>query len=313
VLLMGFNRPHLLRRVIGSLRAIEPPSLYLAVDGPRTSHVMDAELCSQSERLVEEIDWECDIHTKIETENLGCRRAVSSAISWFLSTNDFGVILEDDCVPHPDFFRFCAEMNDRFADNECVGTVSGNWFLGTRWRNDSDYVFSRYPLIWGWATWNRAWAHYDDEMDHWPQLRETDWLLGIANGHDDSARYWTDIFDRCYRGEVDSWAYRWTYSSWRSGLMSVTPTKNLVSNIGFGEDATHTRDTRNSRSAVPAEPLGAEIVGPMRGWPNSLVDRSTDDIVYSTSFRLPAWRRGFHRLVAPNVRASLRRRFETLK
>jgi hypothetical protein len=149
------------------------------------------------------------------------------------------IVLEDDCLPHPTFFRFCEELLERYRDDERIMAISGDNFQFGRQRSKYSYYFSRYPHCWGWATWRRAWQHYDGDMDLWPVIREGRWLEDVLEGKR-AVAYWTRIFNRTYDGDINSWAYAWTLSCWAQSGLTALPNVNLVSNIGFGVAATHT-------------------------------------------------------------------------
>lgn len=212
----------------------------MAADGPRHDRPAEQMLCQQARQVVmDAIDWPCELHTNFRAQNLGCKRAVSSAITWFFDHVEAGIILEDDTIPNQSFFRYCEEMLEIYKDDERVGVISGNNFQAESYTPNQSYYFSLYTYIWGWASWRRAWRKYDLEMKDWPQLRDQGWLLDLHQNIE-TARYWAVQFERMYQGLIDTWDYAWTYSCWRSGMLSALPSRNLVTNIGFRADATHT-------------------------------------------------------------------------
>lgn len=281
VLLLIFNRPNLTQKVFQQIRQARPRQLFIAADGPRYNVPEDKELCAQARQIVDMVDWECQIHTLFRDTNLGCKRAVSSAIDWFFEHIEAGIILEDDCLPHPTFFRFCAELLNRYRDDERIMVISGtNFLLGRRFTPYS-YYFSRYNGIWGWATWRRAWQHYDSEMKQWPTLRSTSWLLDI-HGDRVIATYWRNIFDRTYAGKIDSWGYQWLFSCWAQNGLAIHPEEvNLVSNIGFGKAATHTKGNESRVANLPV----AAMQFPLRH-PSFVVRcREADSLTFNIAFR----------------------------
>ncbi|RYZ31706.1 MAG: hypothetical protein EOP49_38580, partial [Sphingobacteriales bacterium] len=231
VLLLLFNRPHYAFEVISALEAARPAQIYVAVDGPRAGHPTDAENVEKCLALVAQIDWPCRIEILKRDENLGCGRAVSEAISWFFEHEPMGIILEDDCVPTPAFFRFCAEMLLRYQNDERVMHITG-----TRWNEEypieQSYFFTAIGHIWGWATWRRAWQHYDFRMSTWPSERYTKIIAQHFPAHR-HVLYWESNFDTVYhQTEKHTWDYQWQYTLFRNGGLSVTPRKNLIQNIG---------------------------------------------------------------------------------
>lgn len=254
VLLLIFNRPDPTAQVFAAIRATRPARLYVAADGPRLDRPGEAERCARAREIATAVDWPCEVHTLFRDANLGCKRAVSGALDWFFGEEEAGMVLEDDCLPHPDFFRFCDVLLERHAEDERVSVITGDNFQRGRRRGDASYYFSRYNHCWGWASWRRAWRLYDGELSFWPDWKTSaDWRERIPDAVE--RRYWEGIFDRVARGEIDSWAYPWTASLWYRGGLTATPNVNLVTNIGFGEEATHTRGAVK-RHIVPRVALG---------------------------------------------------------
>lgn len=252
VLLLTFNRPDLTKAVMERIREAEPPALFVAADGPRPSHEDDERLCAESREVATDVNWDCEVRTLFRDENLGCKEAVGSAITWFFENVEAGIILEDDCLPHPSFFPYCAELLDRYSDDDRIFTISGNNYQKGEQRTDNSYYFSRYMHCWGWATWKRAWKHYFPRLEHWQRVKRQSWLHQIFDSSR-SARYWKKIFSRVDAGKVDSWAYVWQYHVWLQSGLNIIPERNLVENIGFGERATHTSSEEKGRAAERIE------------------------------------------------------------
>jgi hypothetical protein len=177
---------------------------------------------------------------------------VSSGLNWVFEQEEQALILEDDCVPDLTFFRFCSELLERYRTDAGIGMIAGGTFKPDQPASGSSYSFSGYNFIWGWATWRRAWTRFDWSLSRWPELRTTRWLHDWLRNHP-AAVYWSDRFDDTYAGKIDTWAYRWTYSLWTHSLLSIVPATNLVTNVGFGPDATHSpaADQRLSRARSP--------------------------------------------------------------
>jgi hypothetical protein len=260
VLLLIFNRPDLTALVFEKIRQVRPAQLFIAADGPRADHPEEAEICLQTRAVVDAIDWPCEVNTLYREQNLGCKKAVGEAITWFFEHVEEGVILEDDCLPHPTFFRFCAELLEHYREDDRIAMISGNTFYNSYSRKTS-YYFYWLIHIWGWATWRRAWRDYDDKLQRWPALRNTSWLDRMF-GDVKVSKYWRDIFDQMHRGEIDTWDYAWMYSCWSESRLSILPTINLVSNIGFDQRGTHTRDPLNRQAGLPTHPMTFPLVHP---------------------------------------------------
>jgi hypothetical protein len=285
VLVLAFNRADLTERVLSEITRAHGGPVFLAVDGPRLAKPGEQQAVGRVRALAQRfgIEREC---TLVRNSNLGLKVAVPQAIDWFFQHVDEGILLEDDCIPHPSFYRFCAELLDRYRDDQRICMVSGDNFQFNRRRTDYSYYFSRHTHIWGWATWRRAWQMYDHQMRLWPDLRDGGWLMDVL-GDRRAVRYWTDIFDATYHERNTSWAYRWTYSAWINGALTALPNVNLVSNVGFGDAGTHTWRRSNRFAAMPT----GEMDFPLRHPPFKIRDSRADDFTQRTMFTSPWWRR----------------------
>ena len=241
LLLLCWRRPHTLRQVIDAIRPVAPTRLYVACDGPSPERPGEAEKVAATRAVIEyEIDWPCQIERLYSDVNQGCRLGVSRAITWFFEQVEEGIILEDDCVPHPGFFSYCTTLLERYRNDTRVWCISGNNFQNGQWRGEGSYYFSRYNHCWGWASWRRCWKHYDAELSQWPALRDSS-LLATVFETPLERNYWSRIWQHLVdEGKPDSWAYRWTFTCLANGGLTALPNRNLVSNVGFDEDATHT-------------------------------------------------------------------------
>jgi hypothetical protein len=255
VLFLVFNRPDTTAQVFQAIRKAKPARLYIAADGPRANRTGEAEKCAKVREIATAVDWPCEIKTLFREENLGCKYAVSEGITWFFEHEEQGIILEDDCLPHPDFFSFCETLLDRYSDDERVWVITGDNFQNGVQRGDGSYYFSRYNHVWGWATWRRAWQHYQGSLPFWPEWsRSDDWRKKSSDPLE--RRYWSKIFERVRVEQIDSWAYPWTASVWYHGGLTATPNVNLVSNIGFGPDSTHTASANSPLAGMGTASLG---------------------------------------------------------
>lgn len=243
VLFLVFNRLDTTKQVFEAIRQARPPRLYIAADGARASRG-DEEKKIQAVRdyVLNHIDWECEVKTLFRDKNLGCKYAVSGAISWFFENEEMGIILEDDCLPDHSFFYFCQELLERYRHDQRISMISGiNQQFG-KIRNKDSYYFSKYTHVWGWASWRNRWSgSYDVALNKWPAIRDGEWIADMV-GHKQEARHWHNIFERVYRDEIDTWDYQWVFANFLNGRISILPNVNMISNIGFNEDATHTRD-----------------------------------------------------------------------
>lgn len=260
VLYLVFNRPEHTRRSFEAIRARRPSRLFIAADGPRPHVPTDVERTKEVQRITMGIDWPCEVMTLLRESNLGCAAAVSQAINWFFTHVESGVILEDDCIPSPVFWDYCALMLERYRDVPRVMCVSGNNFLPRALRPRTPYYFSRYPNIWGWATWARAWQAYA--------------AVPLAPSHDDfavglrtagiinplSRWWWQRTLKKHVSPKSSAWGYRWTYSIWMRDGISISPNRNLVANVGFDSAATHVDGHRAPSRFGTVERWGIESV-----------------------------------------------------
>ena len=255
ILFLIFNRVDTATKVFKKIRQIKPAKLYVAGDGPREGSDEDTEKVKKVRDIVTKIDWPCELKTLFREKNLGCKKGVSTAITWFFEQEEQGIILEDDCVPHLDFFTFCESLLDRYAEDERVSVITGNNFQNNQWRGDASYYFSKYNHCWGWASWRRSWKVYQGDIKFWPKWKKSkDWLSCIPDKVE--RKYWENIFENVHLKKIDSWAYPWTASVWYKNRLTVTPNVNLVSNIGFGLNATHTKNDNSRSNKISAQKIG---------------------------------------------------------
>jgi hypothetical protein len=244
VLFIIFNKPDTTAKVFKAIAAAKPTKLFIAADGPRSDQPGEIERCAVTRAIVQKIDWPCEVKLNFSETNLGCGRHPASAITWTFEHVDRAIILEDDCVPHSTFFRFCGELLDKYLDCPEIMHVGGNNYLMGKKLTKHSYFFSSHILCaGGWATWRRAWKDYDIHIRQWPLFRETN-LLKEALDHPAAIGYFRDTFDRLYLSTTESmdvWDYQWSFLCWTKGGLAILPNSTLVSNIGFGHPyATHT-------------------------------------------------------------------------
>ena len=262
ILLLVFNRPDTTARVFEAIGEVRPARLYVAADGPRPGRKREVEQCEQVRRIATSVYWPCDVRTLFRERNLGCRQAVSSAIDWFFGQEPEGIILEDDCLPSKDFFGFCAELLERFRDDTRVMAVCGSCYSDFKPDYAASYYFSYFADIWGWATWRRAWTYYDRDMARWPEFKLRGGLDSLAGGRRWHSTYWTDAFDATHQRHIGTWDFQWIYTVMEQNGLACYPTRNLVSNIGFRSDATHTVIESDPAANLPREKMQFPLVHP---------------------------------------------------
>jgi hypothetical protein len=305
ILLIAWRRPHTLRQVINAIRPVAPTCLFLACDGPSAQRPGEAEKVAATRAVIEhEIDWPCQIERLYCNANQGCRVGVRRAITWFFEQVEEGIILEDDCVPHPDFFPYCADLLAHYRHDTRVWCISGSNFQNGQWRGDGSYYFSRYNHCWGWASWRRCWQHYDANLNKWPALRESGLLDTIFEDPLERS-YWYSIWQRLVdTAQPDTWDYQWTCTCLANGGLTALPNRNLVSNVGFGDDATHT--TSIGDPTVADQGLG-ELIHPQF----VLRDAAADRYSYDHHFGGSRMRRS--RQLLTRLKARLRRYWNQLQ
>lgn len=261
ILFLVFNRPDTTQKVFRQIREIQPEKLFIAADGPRNGIEGDEEKCKAVRNLIMEgIDWPCEVKILFRDQNLGCGLAVSGAITWFFENVEEGIILEDDTLPDLSFFEFCKKLLDWYRNDEQIKMISGNNFQNGKWRGDGSYYFSKITHSWGWATWRRAWKEYDFELNSIDNRKFEDLLkknIGFAPFHD----YWQNIYFGLRNGSYETWDYQFLFSMWLNEGICVVPNKNLVTNIGFGNNATHTTNFYDPVANKPLQKLN-KIVHP---------------------------------------------------
>ena len=252
VLVIAFNRPDHLSVLMDRLREVQPTQLFIAVDGPRPHKAGELERVQACRDLSTTVDWPCDVQTNFQNDNLGCGLGVSTAISWFFDNVDRGVILEDDIIPDPSFFPYCEELLDRYENDERVFAISGCNFVPAEHQSHPElpYRFSQVPHIWGWATWRRSWAKHRLDIAGWREVLPVKTLWSRVGHSIPSTVYWTSTFELLARKEVDTWDGQLVLAAMAEDAWTATSNVNLIENIGFNEQATHTTVDRQELQPV---------------------------------------------------------------
>jgi hypothetical protein len=278
VAFMIFNRPDTTKRVFEAIRQAQPSKLLIIADGARPDRPGEAEKCQQVRDIIDVVDWDCEVLKNYADTNLGCQQRLLTGLNWVFSEVEEAIILEDDCLPDPTFFPFCQEILERYRDDMRVMSISGNNFQFGKKRTDHSYYFSRYFHCWGWATWRRAWQYNDPEIKLLPTIKSGDWLKDIL-GSDRAVKYWQGILDRIH--ESKTWDYQWMFAHWIQSGLSIIPNENLVSNIGFGADATHTNVLNHPLANMTVNALKFPLNHPPFLIRNVNADMSTEYKFYS--------------------------------
>ena len=300
IVFMVFNRPEHTESVFRRIALVRPAHLLVVADGPRADRLGEMEQCERVRRIATQVDWRCKVLTNFSATNMGCRNRIVSGLNWAFENVEEAIILEDDILPDVSFFRFSDEMLARFRDDSRISMITG-FNIQDHLRTPWSYYYSRLTHIWGWATWRRSWVRYDEHLSRWPEIRAAG-LMRELFARADQRRFWTDIFDRMHEGTgPDTWDYQWAYTNLIHNALAITPRKNLIENIGFGADATHTRRAEDV-PAVRAGSLPFPLLHPPAMVPLSAMDELDGEL---SGNRIPR--------IHERVMRRLRRTFEQVQ
>ncbi len=275
VALIIFNRPEYTFKVFEVIAKARPAKLLITSDGPRPHRVGEAEKVDLARSIVSMVDWDCEVLTNFSSINRGCKYGPAKGIDWVFEQVEEAIILEDDCLPSLSFFRFCQELLDFYREDRRIAMIAGSNLLGGSFDGITEsYFFSRHTYCWGWATWRDRWVGtFDVEMKNWPIYRDTD-LFDRIHGSKKRAASWRIGFDYLYQNKMDAWDYQWLYSNWLLDRLTIVPSRNLVSNIGFGAEATHTFNSKDRLSNVPRVDIDFPLIHQRHVMCNEIADRA---------------------------------------
>lgn len=293
VLLIIFNRPDVTLRVFEVIRKAQPSKLYIAADGPRENKIGEKEKCIEARGVINDIDWPCEVQTLFQEKNLGCKWGPITAIDWLFKNEEQGIILEDDCLPDLSFFNFCTKLLDYYRNNLEVMHISGNNFQKGILRGDASYYFSKYSHSWGWATWRRAWNTFHPSLEQFEKFDKDDLIKKVPISKK-AQEFWIKNFRQTIKGN-DSWDSLWMYTLWYNDGLAVLPQKNLVKNIGFGEDATHTKE---EKSLINTEIFSIEEINYKK---EISQDKAADEYTFKSLYYKP-----FHTKVILKIKQMLK-------
>ena len=281
-----FNRPDTTLRVFKAIAVAQPERLLVVADGARPDKPGEADLVAQTRAIIDLVDWPCVVDTNFAVENLGCKPRVSSGLEWVFEKVEAAIILEDDCLPDPSFFGYCTQLLERYRDDDQVVAISGDNFQNGISRTDDSYYFSKYFHCWGWASWRRVVQQVDFKMESWPQFDQHDGLRDWADSEGELS-YWQKMFALQHAGEINSWAYPFFYSCWERAGLTILPNVNLISNIGFDQDATHTTSAESDLANLPTFEIG-ELKHPSVVQRHSVADEYTFENVFKAETAQPS-------------------------
>ncbi|WP_199329485.1 glycosyltransferase family 2 protein [Coleofasciculus sp. FACHB-1120] len=280
VALLIFKRPETTAKVFEAIRQAKPPKLLVVADGPRPDKPGEAEKCAAARAIIDTVDWECEVLKNYSEINLGCGLRPATGIDWVFEQVEEAILFEDDCLPHPTFFQFCEELLERYRDDERVMSIAGTNLLGERKSPEQSYYFSCFGGNWGWASWRRAWKYFDYDIKQWPEILESRFLenyLRVPKYY----VFWQKIFQNAYQEQNRScWDYQWLLACWLQHGLKIVPEVNLITNIGFGANATHTFSTENPLGKMKTQ----EIAFPLKHPPFMIRDVEADTLFQEKFF-----------------------------
>jgi hypothetical protein len=277
ILFLIFNRPETTFKVFEVIRKIKPAALYISADGPRNT--AESKICEKTRSVKDMVDWPCDVHTRYLDHNLGCRYGVSSGISWFFEQVEEGIIVEDDCMLDLSFFSYAGELLEKYRHDESVMHIGASNFQAPSFKIQDSYYFSLYNHIWGWASWRRAWKHYEVDLNHTEAKEMEDSLKQLFDRKIDRA-FWLEMFKYAKSGNINTWDYQWMFAVWKQKARAITPGVNLVSNIGFGSGGTNTQIADKSLSLETHGSLSSPLRHPVNLSPLAEADLYTSDFLF---------------------------------
>ncbi|MDB4192546.1 hypothetical protein N9599_00010 [Candidatus Pelagibacter sp.] len=278
VLMLTYNRADLFKKSLSSVLSIMPKRIYIFNDGPK-SNPQDIVKVYEVRKLIQNIKTKSIIIKNFNKYNLGCKKSNLKAIDWFFSKEKEGIIIEDDCIASREFFSFTSEMLNKYKDNNRIFCISGSNFQKEKLSNES-YYFSKYNHCWGWATWRDRWRLNDDKISFWPKFKKSkEW--GKLHKNKIEQKYWNKIFKNVYNDKMDSWAYPWTLSVWKQKGLTITPNVNLVKNIGFGKQSTHSLFVQDSFKYLNKQKIDSKIIHPKK----IIINNKADFYVFKNHFK----------------------------
>ena len=279
IVLFVFNRPECTQQVFSTISDLQPETLFIVADGPRENYITDEALCVETRNIFNQINWPCNVLKFYADKNIGCRNSIPNGLNLVFKHVDECIILEDDCLPQPTFFKFCEELLEKYRDEPQVMTIGGHRSDGPNEFNSESYFFSKYPSIWGWATWKNRWEKYDLNMAKWSDLRNKSWINKILTSNEE-INYWQRMFDKMQNG-LDTWDYALVFSCWLHESLSIRPKVNMISNIGFGNDATHTKTIQEAPPFAAPSNISFPLVHPQEIKVDKIAEKRIEWVSFS--------------------------------
>jgi hypothetical protein len=269
VLLLSFNRPDLTKEVFSEIRKARPKQLFLYSDGPRNDE--EKKKVDEVRKIFLDIDWNCKVKKLFHEKNVGIAEGIPKAMDWLFDNVEEGIILEDDAIPSQDFFKFCSELLKKYKDDERIMQINGCNFQRGWSRNNYAYYFSKYPHTYGWATWRRARKKYDSQMIGYKELKDKNYFKDLFPDKLER-NYIIHIMDDAFYHNPNAIDTKWVFSVMKNNGLCIMPNKNLIQNIGFREDSTHTKKI-DSYLSIPISKIDFPLTAP----PFMVLDRKSDE------------------------------------
>ena len=275
-----FNRPVHTKKVFDQIAKIKPKKLFIISDGPRKNNKNDLLLIERTRSIFNSINWNCKVYKNYSQINLGCKYRPASGIDWVFEHTEEAIILEDDCYPDLSFFKYCEQLLKYYRNDLRVGMIAGSNLHPGCFNSKDSYFFSKHTFCWGWATWKDRWENtFDIDLKKWPSIRKTS-FFEVVHGSKSAAKAWITGFDLLYKNKIDAWDYQWLFANWLEGRVTVVPKVNLVSNIGFSDNATHTFNSKSPLANLKVEPM----LFPLRHPGYVYVNYQADNYLYKKVF-----------------------------
>lgn len=239
ILILSYNRPNKLKKLLKVIKKIEPYKIYFNCDGPKNNK-LDIEKTNQVKNIIKKYNLRSKKYYNFNVSNLGCKNSVQRGLDFFFKHEEMGIILEDDCIPSLSFFRYCEFLLKKYKHNKKVFAISGFNITKNKKFGDGDYFLSKYFLCWGWATWRRSWINSDKNLSFLPKWKKNNFLKKFHNNFLE-ARYWDKILFYTYKKKIDTWDYHFLASMWDKNSYCILPNYNFIKNIGFDSSGTHTQ------------------------------------------------------------------------
>jgi GR25 family glycosyltransferase involved in LPS biosynthesis len=241
VMITAFNRPEITKIVFEEIRKARPKNFFIHIDGPRPGNLDDEKKIEQVKNIFSKIDWPCKVKKMYHKKNLGCLKSGIFSFNWFFDNVDEGIILEDDAVPSSDFFRFCSELLEKYRYDDRIMHISGCNFQRGWKRDDYSYYFSSYSHMWGYAMWKRSWKKYNDSPSYYLPIKRKGYLKDIYPNFLERYLLEKTVFDKAYSIKNTGCDANWMFTIASNNGLAIIPNKNLITNIGFSKDSTHTK------------------------------------------------------------------------